>query len=143
MVRALFGEYLDGLGIDLSFQDAAAELATLPGKYAGPRGAVLLARRGDGEALGCVALRPAPAAGDCEMKRLYVRPVARGADLGRQLVDVLVQHAATLGYRRMLLDTLATMHTAQRLYASLGFRPVAPYNDNPLPGTLFLARDLS
>jgi ribosomal protein S18 acetylase RimI-like enzyme len=142
VVRELFAEYIDSLGIDLSFQDAAAELAGLPGKYAPPGGAVLLARAAAGQVQGCVALRPWTSPGTCEIKRLYVRPAARGQALGRQLAEAVIELARQTGYTRMLLDTLATMHAARRLYAELGFRPVAPYYDNPLPGTAYMALDL-
>ena len=75
-VRALFVEYVEWLGIDLSYQGFAAELELLPGCYAQPGGCILLARE-DGEALGCVAVRPFND-NACEMKRLFVRASARG-----------------------------------------------------------------
>jgi GNAT superfamily N-acetyltransferase len=141
-VRQLFSEYVDSLGIDLSFQDVATELAQLPGKYAPPHGVILLARDGAGATKGCVALRPRPQPGVCEIKRLYVRPAARGQALGRQLAEAAIAWAARGGYARVLLDTLATMAAARQLYVALGFHPVAPYYDNPLPGTLYMALDL-
>mgnify|MGYP000451122599 CR=1 FL=1 len=140
-VLALFAEYVAGLGVDLAFQGVDEEFATLPGKYAPPRGQILIARDGDGRAFGCVAVRPL-ASGTCEMKRLYVRPEARGRDLGRQLADAIIAFARDAGYRRMVLDTLETMAPAQRLYAALGFVQTAPYYDNPLPGVRYLGRDL-
>jgi ribosomal protein S18 acetylase RimI-like enzyme len=141
-VRGLFREYVDGLGIDLSFQDVEAELAGLPGKYAPPRGIILLARNSAGAAVGCIALRPLPENGSCEMKRLYVRHEARGQSLGRRLAEALVAWAREAGYERMLLDTLASMAAAQSLYAALGFRATEAYYDNPLPGTRYMALDL-
>lgn len=139
-VRALFLEYAAGLGFDLCFQDFEAELAMLPGKYAPPEGRLLLAWRG-AETVGCVALRPMR--GDaCEMKRLYVRPAARGLQLGRRLAERICDEARDAGYRRILLDTLPSMSAAVRLYTALGFRPVEPYVFNPIEGAIFLGRDL-
>ncbi len=142
LVRRLFTEYVDSLGIDLSFQDVDAELAGLPGKYAPPRGPVLLARTDAGDAVGVVALRPLSPPGTCEIKRLYVRPLARQQNAGRLLAESIVNAARAMGYARAVLDTLPSMQAAQALYASLGFRPTEPYYDNPLPGTVYLALDL-
>lgn len=142
IVRSLFREYIASLGVDLSFQDIDAELANLPGQYALPAGNILIARDEAGEPVGCCALRPLAEPGACELKRLYVRPRARGQDLGRRLAVAIIDHATRARHRRVLLDTLAPMHAAQQLYASLGFRPVPPYNANPLPGALHMGREL-
>jgi putative acetyltransferase len=141
-VRQLFMEYIESLGIDLSFQDVDAELADLPGKYTSPAGMILVARNGAEQPVGCVALRPMPETDACEIKRLYVRPEARGQDLGRRLAQSIIAYATEAGYSRILLDTLASMQAAQQLYASLGFQSTAPYYDNPVPGTVYLALDL-
>jgi GNAT superfamily N-acetyltransferase len=141
-VAQLFREYADSLGVDLSFQHFDEEVRDLPGKYAPPKGTILLARSAAGDLLGCGAVRPVSRE-DCEMKRLYVRQSARGTQLGRRLAVALIDFARGQGYSRMLLDTLATMQSAHRLYDSLGFREVAPYIHNPLPGTKFLALSLS
>lgn len=108
----------------------------LPGGYE----AVLVARA-DGELAGCVALKRL---GDdaCELKRLYVRPAARGAGLGRVLAEAAVAEARRLGYRVLRLDTLPTMEAARALYLSLGFRPIERYNDNPIPGVIFFELQL-
>jgi ribosomal protein S18 acetylase RimI-like enzyme len=140
-VRALFREYAESLGVDLGFQGFEQEVAALPGKYAEPAGRILLAWRGE-QALGCVAMRPLQAAGDCEMKRLYLRPAARGEQLGRKLAGAICAAAREAGYRRICLDTLPTMGAAQGLYASLGFVPIAPYVFNPIEGTKYLALTL-
>jgi len=139
LVATLFGEYVRSLAEDISFQDVATELAQLPGKYARPDGLVLIARRA--EPAGIAAYR-AHAPGICEMKRLYVRPAFRGTGVARRLVTELLQEARTSGYRTIVLDTLASMRSARALYGAFGFRPIAPYYDNPLPGVTFMALDL-
>lgn len=144
-VRRLFRAYAEGIGVDLGFQGFQAELAALPGKYAPPGGLILLARdsaRPDAPALGCVAMRPI-AEGEVEMKRLYLTPGARGLGLGDRLARAIIEAAKAAGYRRMRLDTLASMAPALGLYRRLGFAETPAYYDNPLPGAVYLALDLS
>ena len=140
-VRAIFREYQQCLGVDLSFQGFEEELATLPGCYAPPKGQLLLARDG-ARAAGCVALRPLED-GACEMKRLFVRPDYRGRGLGRLLALRVVSEATALGYVVMRLDTLETLDGAMHLYPSMGFRRCPPYYANPLPGVVYWERALS
>lgn len=139
-VTALFREYEQSLGVDLSFQGFAQELASLPGAYAPPRGRLLIVMDGDAPA-GCVALRPL---GDdvCEMKRLYVRPSLRGRGAGRMLASRILEEARGIGYRTMRLDTLPHMKEAIALYEALGFRRIAPYYANPVPGAVYMERPL-
>ncbi len=139
-VRELFGEYAEGLGIDLTFQDFQTEMVNLPGKYAPPKGLVLLAWKAD-RPVGCVALRPIDDT-RCEMKRLYVRPEMRSLQLGRRLAERICDDARSIGYRQICLDTLPTMTSAIRLYTALGFQPIAPYVFNPIEGAIFLGRML-
>jgi putative acetyltransferase len=140
-VRALFQEYADWLGIDLSYQGFDRELALLPGDYAPPAGRLLLADIA-GAAAGCVGLRPLePGIG--EVKRLYLRPAFQGRGLGRRLAETVVAQARAIGYRALRLDTLERLTAANALYVSLGFRPIPPYYHNPTDGVLYYELDLA
>lgn len=140
LLRNLFREYADGLGVDLCFQNFEQELAELPGDYAAPRGALLLARV-DGEAAGCCALRPIDSTdypNAAEMKRLYVRSGFRGFGLGRELAEAVLDAARKAGYSCVLLDTLDDMEAARGLYEDLGFKEIPPYYHNPIAGAHYL-----
>ncbi len=140
-ITQLFRAYAASLPVDLGYQGFEEELASLPGKYAPPRGALLIARDADSAALGCVAMRPLDE-DVCEMKRLYVAPEGRGAGLGRALAEAIIETARAAGYREMRLDTLASMAGAQALYRALGFVEIAPYYDTPIEGTMFMGLKL-
>jgi ribosomal protein S18 acetylase RimI-like enzyme len=135
-IRRLFRAYERSLSFPLDFQDFDDELDALPGQYAPPRGALLVARV-DGAAAGCVGLRPLDSE-TCEMKRLYVAEAHRGLGIGRLLAETVIRTGRDLGYLRIRLDTTPEMVTAQALYRRLGFREIAPYTHNPVPGALFL-----
>ncbi len=140
VLRALFEEYGASLGFQLCFQQFEDELRTLPGKYAPPAGRAYVVLLGD-RAVGCVALRPLePGVG--ELKRMYVRPEARGRGIGRKLAERILADARSIGYRCVRLDTLHTMTAANRLYESLGFRDAAAYYDNPLPEARYMELSL-
>ena len=139
-VIAIFREYVTSPTVDLGFQDFESEFARLPGKYAEPEGRILLAWQGS-SVVGCVALRHVDQA-TCELKRLYVRPAARGLNLGRELVECMIREARSAGYSRMCLDVLPEFEAAQQLYRSLGFLPAEAVSFNPVPGTQFLALNL-
>ena len=138
----LIQAYTAWLNIDLAFQDFAAEMASMPGKYAPPLGELLLARNAVGEPIGCVALRPLWLEGCCEMKRLFVPPSGRGTGVGSALVATIIQIAEKIGYREMRLDTLAHMDAARRMYGRSGFEEIEPYYENPLKGAVYLCKSL-
>ncbi|MCW5603860.1 MAG: GNAT family N-acetyltransferase [Burkholderiales bacterium] len=134
--RALYNEYAEWIGMDLSFQGFAEELATLPGAYTPPDGRLLLAET-DNEVAGCVALRPLERH-VCEMKRLYVRPRFRGCGVGKLLVEHILKEARAIGYMIMRLDTLSFMADAVRLYEAAGFTRCTAYYETPISGTVFM-----
>ena len=141
-VARLFNAYAAHIGVDLSYQDFASEVAALPGKYAPPTGRLLIARDAHENAVGCVALRLLDQR-TCEMKRLFVSPDGRGLGLGRALTHAIVDEAKQLGYAEMRLDTLPSMRTAIGLYEELGFVAIGAYYTGALPGTIFMARKLA
>jgi ribosomal protein S18 acetylase RimI-like enzyme len=141
-VAALFRAYADALGVDLAYQGFETELATLPGVYAPPSGALLIAASASGDPVGCVAVRPLGEPGICEMKRLHTLPAARGTGIGRALATAAIKAATNAGYGAMRLDTLPTMTAAQSLYRQLGFEITPPYYDSPIPGTIFMRKTL-
>ncbi|HYB93381.1 MAG TPA: GNAT family N-acetyltransferase [Vicinamibacterales bacterium] len=148
-VRQMLEEYVAWIGLDLAFQQIDEELAGLPGEYALPGGAMFVADLG-GALVGMVAIRPLTAAARgeavtariAEMKRLYVRPAARGRGLAKRLIDHALQGAKRLGYEEVRLDTLPMMRDAQALYLSLGFVDIEPYYDTPIEGTRFMSKTL-
>jgi putative acetyltransferase len=145
-VRELFREYSATPGVVACLEDFEREVASLPGMYGPPGGTLLLAVEDGAEnreaAVGCVALRMWEQ-GACEMKRLYVRPAFRGSGAGRELVKTLIAVAQSMGYEKMLLDTLPSMQPAHELYKSLGFRQIPPYQKKPIPRALYFELVLS
>jgi GNAT superfamily N-acetyltransferase len=140
-IRRLFREYEKCLGVDLCFQSFEKELSGLPGKYAPPDGALLIALY-DQDPAGCVALRKLEG-GVCEMKRLFVKDRYRGRGLGQRLAKRIIDEAIRVGYSMMRLDTLDRLTEAMRLYESLGFRRTKAYYHNPLPGVVYWQLDLT
>ena len=139
-VAALFREYAAYLGVAEVLPGFEDELATLPGDYVAPDGALLVAREG-AATLGCIALKPlAPCVG--EIKRLYLRPEARGRGIGKALVAAVLERARQAGYREVKLDTMAHLTEAQALYRGFGFEPVAPFRASSYPHIRYYSRAL-
>ncbi|RPH96241.1 N-acetyltransferase [candidate division KSB1 bacterium] len=141
-IRALFLEYAESLGFSLCFQSFDEELAGLPGMYAMPEGRLLIAYL-DGEPVGCAALHKLED-GICEMKRLYVKPAARGHGIGKLLSQKIIAEAKAIGYTSMRLDTIADrMQTAVDIYRTQGFVEIPPYRENPIASALYMELDLT
>ena len=139
-VRQFFRNYAGWLGVDLGYQNFAEEMASLPGAYSPPTGRLFFAEL-DGRPAGCIGIRAATD-GVCEMKRLYVEPESRGSGVGRELALAAIKAAKSLGYRKVMLDTLPAMRIAVKLYRELGFKEAPAYYPTPIEGTMFLALDL-
>jgi putative acetyltransferase len=140
-IKAMFREYSALVAEALCFQGFDLELEGLPGAYAPPSGALLVARDG-AAAAGCVALRRIDERTG-EMKRMYVREAWRGKGLGRRLALAVIEEARRRGYARLVLDTLPKLGTAIALYRDLGFRETGPYLACPTPGALCFELSLS
>jgi GNAT superfamily N-acetyltransferase len=149
-VREMMREYVEWIALDLAFQEIDEELAGLPGEYAPPGGALFVATDGK-ELVAMIGLRPlheraspaeARSAKAGEMKRLFVRPAARGQGLAKQLIARVLDEARRLGYAEIRLDTLPMMGDAQALYAAMGFADIEAYYDTPIAGTRFMAKRL-
>ncbi|GAC1646992.1 MAG: N-acetyltransferase [Gemmatimonadaceae bacterium] len=128
-----------------------ADAAMLPGRYAPPRGSIVLAWAAlDRESL--VPERIAVGGGAlhalnadvAEIKRMFVQPSYRRAGVGGRILTALIEAARARGYRRVRLGTRPEMHTAVLLYGRYGFTPIEPYRVHELsPDTLFFEREVS
>ncbi len=140
-VLTLYREYIASTSVDLSFQGNDREFQYLAEKYSVPDSKIFLAKH-DKTPVGCAAFRKVDER-ICEMKRVYVRPGARGARLGARLVERVLQEAARSGYQKICLDVLPEFRAALALYLSFGFTPHPPITHNPVPGTRFLGLNLA
>lgn len=135
-VRRLFVEYREWLGFQPCFRRFDDDTSDPLRNYGPPNGCMLLARLDD-IAAGCVALR-ALADGRCDMKRLYVRPRARGKRVGYGLARATIEKARAMGYRAMRLETLPRMKRAIEIYEALGFEDIAPDVKEPIAGARYM-----
>lgn len=132
----LVADYVDWLGVDLSFQNIDHELSSLPEMYGPPDGAYLLMKE-SGSLIGGVALRKL-APGVCEMKRMYLYPSYHGKGLGREMLKAFLDKARELKYAHVRLDTLPRLEPALALYRSVGFYEIDAYRYNPDEKTVYL-----
>ncbi|HYH16621.1 MAG TPA: GNAT family N-acetyltransferase [Flavisolibacter sp.] len=136
----LFQQYIDFLGLDLSFQGFAAELKTINQQYNKPTGALLLAYK-DSRPIGCVGIR-ALATGTAELKRMFVQPDYQGHKIGQRLLEQILDLAKSLRYQYIRLDTLSYMENALKLYHAYGFYEIPPYRFNPIAGAIYMEKKL-
>jgi len=138
--KQLFTDYAASLNIDLSFQDFSKELESISQQYNNPQGGLILVSQ-DEEYIGCAGIRKIDKQ-TAELKRMYINPDYRGLKIGARLLEKSVELAKQLGYSKIRLDTLATMLQAQALYRSFGFYEIPAYRFNPLPGTIYMEKEL-
>lgn len=141
-VTALWGEYLRWAndqfdaeyGFRLDVEDVLERNLADLSPFELPLGRLFLAFDGDtAVGVGCMQnLRPDTA----EIKRMFVRPSARGRGIGKLLLDRLVGAAREIGCDHVLLDSTRFMHAAHALYRSVGFYEIEPYPESEIPTEL-------
>jgi putative acetyltransferase len=140
-VKALFVEYANELGADLTFQKFDAELENPFLKYGPPTGCLFLAFNAE-KIAGCIALQQIDRS-TCEMKRMFVKPTFRNGGIGDALVKAIIHSAKEKCYERMVLDTLDRLQPAIKLYKRYGFKETTAYYANPLAGVVYMELNLS
>jgi GNAT superfamily N-acetyltransferase len=142
IVKGLLEEYtaslfeLDGPYHIKEFEAHKHQMNDLGGYFGPPDGCLLLAKYKK-EPAGCVALRKLND-NTCEMKRLYVKPEFRGLKIGRELAERVIEQARRIGYERMRIHTITALERANRLYRSLGFNEIDPYEYTPREDAVFM-----
>ena len=146
IIRDLFREYEKELEEDICFQSFEEELSNPLKKYGPPSGDLLLAywedEPGSYQVAGCIALSKMKEDEACEMKRLYVKPFLRKNKIGKLLVGDLLNSAKERNYKRMRLDTFLKLQAAVHLYQQFGFQNISAYYNNPLPGVVYMEKEL-
>jgi GNAT superfamily N-acetyltransferase len=138
--KRLFKQYIQSLDFELTFQDVDRELAEIAVEYNAPTGVLLLMYDGD-KAIACAGVRKIDST-TAELKRMFVDPGYRGHQLGQQLLQMALAVGKQLGYSSIRLDTVPQMRSAIKLYESAGFREIDPYRFNPIPGAIFMEKEL-
>ena len=138
--KELFIRYAESLNLDLCFQDFATELNIIQKLYNVPHGSLIIAYS-DKNPVGCVAIRNNEK-DIAELKRMFILPEHRGKKTGRKLLEIALDKAKQLGYKKVRLDTLSSMTRARQLYHSFGFYEIAPYCFNPIVDAVFMEKDL-
>tara|TARA_R110002074_G_scaffold402069_1_gene603079 strand:- start:41 stop:541 length:501 start_codon:yes stop_codon:yes gene_type:complete len=97
-----------------------------------PNGRLALARSADGRLLGCGTLRRIRSDA-VEMKRMFVRPEARGNGLGQRLFEMRIEEARKMGCRAVYADTAKGNRPMLSMYERFGFHYIQRYPENANP----------
>lgn len=131
VLRAYFHEIVSRYhGREATEDEVSAAMRDEPSDDLVPPGGLLLAARADGRVVGCAGVLFLPG-GIGEVRRVYVVPTARGGGVATQLLSALADAALDRQVSRLRLDTRGDLVEARRLYASLGYREVAPFSSGP------------
>ncbi|CAD6546527.1 GNAT family N-acetyltransferase [Paraburkholderia sabiae] len=133
---AIVREYVRWLDMDLSYRGFEEEMQSFEQTYTLPSGMFFIAEV-NGEVAGCGGLLR-HSDDVAEVKRVYVRPAYRGLALGEKIMTRVIDKAKSLGFAKLVLDSVPQTAFAQKLYERMGFTETAPYYANPVPGTRFL-----
>lgn len=129
-----------------------AEIASLPGRYSSPHGAMLLARTTTPEQkpIGWIGLRPFPALSDpssperstgiCQAKRLFVLEEFRGLGIGKALIQALARIAKEKRYNRVKISVEVHLKKEIEMYKRWGFVEMEKFCE--MPELEFLVLDL-
>lgn len=137
---AHFRSYGEWLGEDLFFQNFQQEMDDLQTTYHPQKGGIILYKE-NGQTIGSIALKQLDG-GFGEVKRMYVLPQAQGRNIGRQLLERIIDLSKEKGYHTLRLDSLPRLAAAIHLYKKYGFQEIAPYYHNPIEGVVFMEKKL-
>ena len=117
LVFRVLGEY----GLRPSPVDTDADLADVERAYASQGGWFVVVETEEGVIAGCAGLLPR-AAGEVELRKMYLDRRFRGRGLGRALLRAALAEARRRGFAKVSLETATVLKEAVRLYESAGFR---------------------
>ncbi|MCM2431068.1 GNAT family N-acetyltransferase [Streptomyces sp. RKAG337] len=121
LIQCLYAEQLALYGF------ADDPLAGVVEEFTPPYGLFVLGfLDGSSRAVGCGGWRSLDPQ-TAEVKKMFVQPKARGASLGRRILELLEQHAAGSGATRLVLETGHRNQAALALYRRCGYEPLPPY----------------
>lgn len=141
LAKSLFQQYANSLNFNLCFQNFENELNQLSIQYNKPTGALIVAYQNE-TAIGCVGVRYLEKE-VAELKRMFVLPEFRKLKIGHRLLEEAMKSAKGLEYKKIRLDTLQDMVAARALYQQNGFYEITPYRHNPIPGAIYMEKELS
>lgn len=140
IAKSITQDYIEWLGMDLSFQNIHREFEVFDAMYAKPMGSFVYATLNN-DLLGGVAIRKLEPE-ICEMKRLFVYSNFQGNGVGKLLCDNIISIARDLGYSKIRLDTVAKLESAIGLYKKIGFYEIDSYCPNPDPTVKYMELEI-